>query len=442
MKKINRRKFLKSSGLITLGSLGGLQVGFANTNPKSTAATNSKDLLVYVFLNGGMDGLNMVPPRSGADYTEYSTILRPDLHINNSESLALNGADLFGLHPAATAMADLFNQNKMAIVHATGLNESNRSHFVATALMELGLEGQISSLGSGWLTRYFNSSLNPASALIPALVPSYNTTDAVLGDPDALVMGNPNEFSLNRGFWGWGAEMQMVLGELNENPDTLEKVASNQALLASTVVQTIDWDGYLPGNSAVYPTGRLGDQLKTVAQLYKESPGLEVAYIPYGGWDTHTNQGSGNTGTFADLTLGLSEGLNALYQDLSATHADKFTIIVQSEFGRRAYQNGANSTDHGYGNPMFLIGDSVVGGFHGQFPGLLPNQLFEGQDVSATVDYRDVVSEVLLKRMHNRFLGHIFSGYDNYTELGVIAGTGLTPVFEFDYDRIFKGGFE
>jgi len=307
-------------------------------------------------------------------------------------------------------MANLFNQNKMAIVHATGLVEPNRSHFVATALMELGLQGQISSLGTGWLTRYFASSLNsPANALIPAFVPAYNNTDAVLGDPTALVMGNPNEFSLNQGFWGWEDETQMVLEELNQNPDTIEKVASNQTLLASTVIQGIDWDNYVPGNSAVYPTGNFGNQLETVAQLYKENVGLEVAYVPYGGWDTHTGQGTGTTGVFADLTLSLSEGLNALYQDLSATHADRFTIVVHTEFGRRAYQNGANSTDHGYGNPMFVIGDSVNGGFHGQFPGLLPNQLLSGQDVDATVDYRDVVSEILLKRLQNRFLGYIFT---------------------------------
>ena len=31
---------------------------------------------------------------------------------------------------------------------------------------------------------------------MPSIVPSYNNTDAVLGDPTALVMANPQEFSL------------------------------------------------------------------------------------------------------------------------------------------------------------------------------------------------------------------------------------------------------
>ena len=176
--------------------------------------------------------------------------------------------------------------------------------------------------------------------------------------------------------------------------------------------------------------------------MYKEQVDLEVAYIPTGGWDTHIGQGTGTTGEFANLVQELSDGLLALYQDLNASNAGKFTIIVQSEFGRRAYENDSNGTDHGYGNPMFIIGDNVNPGFYGQFPGLAENELFEESDVNATVDYRDVVSEVLMKRMNNRFLGYIFPNYTGYTELGIINGADHNPVYDFDYDPIFASGFD
>lgn len=442
MKKITRRNFLKNSGLVTLAGLGGLQVGFSN--PFSKGGSNSnKDLLIYIFLDGGMDGLNMIPPRSGADYTQYSSVLRPSLHINSSQSIVLNGSSAFGMHPSAPELASLFNQDKMAIIHATGLVEANRSHFVATAFMEQGIQSQSQAIGTGWLTRYFNSSLTTAEdALIPLLVPSYNNRDAVLGDPTALVMGNPGEFSLSGGFWGWNNEMHNILSEINQSPDTIEKQSSFQTLNASTIIQSIDFENYIPGGGASYPVGYFGDQLRTIAQMHKENVDLEVAYLPYGGWDTHVGQGTGTTGIFAELTQGLSQGLNALYQDLNASHPGQFTIIVQSEFGRRAYQNGDNSTDHGYGNPMFVIGDNVNGGFHGTFPGLAPNQLFEGEDVDVTVDYRDVVSEILIKRMKNRFLGYIFPEYSNYSALGVVNGEELNPVYEFDYDSLFSSGFD
>ena len=442
MKKINRRKFLKGSGLVSVAGLGGMQLGFANQLLKGGSGGSGRDLLVYVFLNGGMDGLNMVPPRSGNDYTQYSTVLRPNLHIPNSMSLALNGQNAFGMHPSATGLATLFNSNKMAIVHATGLLEANRSHFEATRYMELGTQAA-SNLGTGWLTRYFNSSLHtPDDAVMPSIVPSYNNTDAVLGDPTALVMANPQEFSLSDGHWTWGETMQDILTEINATPNTLEQLVTHQVLNASDIIQAIDWDNYTPGNNAQYPVGFFGEQMRTVAQLYKNDIDLEVAYVPTGGWDTHVGQGTGTEGQFADLTDELSAGLYALYQDLTATHNGKFTIIVQSEFGRRAYENSDQSTDHGYGNPMFVIGDNVNGGFYGQFPGLAPNQLFEDGDVEATVDYRDVVSEILLKRQRNRFLGYIFPGFTDHTPLGLINGENTTPIYDVDYDPLFASGFD
>lgn len=441
MKKITRRNFIKTSGLISLAGLGGVQVGFG-TN-RGTTNTN-KDMLVYVFLNGGMDGLNMVPPRTGNDYTQYSQFLRPTLHIPNSgtDSSISIGNGTFGLHPSAPELANLFNQDKMAIIHATGLLESNRSHFVATALMEFGVQTE-NYPNEGWLTRYFNSSLStPDDAEIPTLVPSYNNTDAILGDAAALTMGNPRDFALTRGHWMWEEVMQNALMSVYKFPDHYEELVGLQTLNASQIVKSIDWDNYNPGGGANYPDGFFGDQLKTIAQLYKANHDLEVAYVPYGGWDTHTSQGTGTSGVFSDLTAGLSQGLEALYKDLTATHPGKFTIIVQSEFGRRAYQNGDNSTDHGYGNPMFVIGDNVNGGFHGQFPGLAPNELVREEDVDVTVDYRDVVSEVLIKRMHNRFLGYIFPGYSDYTPLGVVNGLNAGPIYETNFDPIFANGFD
>ena len=443
MKKLNRRQFLKNSGLVTLSGLGGVQVGFGNSVINGAGATNDKDLLVYVFLNGGMDGLNFVPPRSGANYTEYSTVLRPTIHIPNNESLALNGSSTFGLHPLATGMRDLFNQDKMAIVHATGLLEANRSHFVSTRLMELGVQSASSTLGTGWITRYFNSSLTTSDdALIPSVVPTYNNTDAVLGDPSALIMGSANDFSLNLGHWAWVDSMQQTMTEIFDTPANIEDIVAHQTLNASQVIQSIDWDNYVPGNGAQYPDGFFGQQLRTVAQMYKEDVDLEVAYIPTGGWDTHTSQGTGTTGQFANLVQELSDGLYALYQDLNATHGGRFTIVVQSEFGRRSYENDSNGTDHGYGNPMFVIGDNVNGGFYGEYPGLQPGQLFGGDDVAVTVDYRDVVSEILMKRMQNRFLGFIFPAYSGYTPLGIVNGSDLLPVYDFDFDPLFKSDFD
>ena len=447
MKKLNRRNLLKHAGLVSLGAFAGVQVGFGNTVLRGKGV-GSNELLIYVQLNGAMDGLNLVPPRTGANYSEYANVLRPVIHIPNSQSLTLNGVSDFGLHPLATGMQSLFNNNKMAIVHATGLLEANRSHFVSTALMEQGVQSTATSYGTGWITRYFNSSEStPANAVIPSLVPSYSNTDAVLGDASVLVMGDSAAFSLNQGHWAWESAMQDTISQIFANPVNTEDVVAAHTLNASQIVQTIFDDinnPYVPENGAVYPAGYFGEQTKAVARLYKANVDLEVAYIQTGGWDTHVNQGTGITGAFADLVQGLSDGLNALYLDLTASNAGKFTIIVQSEFGRRAYENTDQGTDHGYGNPMFVIGDNVNGGFYGQFPGLTPAELFEGDDVAVTTDYRHVVTEVLMRRMGNRYLGHIFPGYDNYSPLGVVSGVDQIPDYDYNFnaDVVFKSGFE
>ena len=44
---------------------------------------NNRDLLVFIFVRGGLDGLNLVTPfnTSAADRQRYYTTLRPTLHV-------------------------------------------------------------------------------------------------------------------------------------------------------------------------------------------------------------------------------------------------------------------------------------------------------------------------------------------------------------------------
>ena len=78
---------------------------------------------------------------------------------------------------------------------------------------------------------------------------------------------------------------------------------------------------------------------------------------------------------------------------------------------------------------------------HGTFPGLAPEDLYEEDDVAVTTDFRRVLSEILIRRMGNPYLGHVFPGYLNYTPLGVVQGADLAP----DYGEpktIFNSSFE
>ena len=71
-------------------------------------------------------------------------------------------------------------------------------------------------------------------------------------------------------------------------------------------------------------------------------------------------------------------------------------VVTMSEFGRTVKENGNRGTDHGHGNAMLILGGPVKGGkVYGHWPGLEPDQLWEGRDLAITTDFRDVFAEVV-----------------------------------------------
>ena len=90
---------------------------------------------------------------------------------------------------------------------------------------------------------------------------------------------------------------------------------------------------------------------------------------------------------------------------------ENLTIVTMSEFGRRASENGSLGTDHGHGSMMMVLGGNVHGGrVHGEWPGMREGQLIGPGDLAVTTDYRDVLSEILVKRLNNPGNGRDFSG--------------------------------
>ncbi len=177
--------------------------------------------------------------------------------------------------------------------------------------------------------------------------------------------------------------------------------------------------------------------------MIKLDLGLNVATLDLGGWDTHTGQDY----HFSQLVGEISAGLLALYSDLDGAGSENYTqcltVAVMSEFGRRFDENADSGTDHGHGNVMMVMGGNVNGGLHGNWPGLAPGQLFEGVDLEVTTDYRQVLSEILIRRLGNNKLGTVFPGYANYQPLGVVSGPDLEPDYKGGPgSSIFSDGFE
>ncbi|MEM6454965.1 MAG: DUF1501 domain-containing protein [Acidobacteriota bacterium] len=437
-----RRGFMMGCST-AIASMAGARFGsFAFADPLGSF---NDETLVVVFLRGGMDGLNLVPPIGGADRGHYETA-RADLAVpisGASAALPL-GTSPFGLHPSASALHDLYTNGSLAIVQAVGMDVNNRSHFDSMDFIERGTPGD-KTTSTGWLTRHLSSASNlPSEIIMPALSVGNLQTTSLLGERDAVNMEDPGSFNFNSGYGQWRDAQRVAMRNLYGGTTWLHQ-AGLSALDAMDIIELNAPDNYTPANGASYPSGSFGDHMQVVAQMIKLNLGLRVATVDLGGWDTHNGQGNDGGGYFAGIVETLSQGLNALYTDLDGNGAQNYTsrltTVVQSEFGRRLRQNEDDGTDHGHANMMLVMGGSVNGGLHGTWPGLSNDQLYDNADLAVTTDYRQVLSEILIRRMGNNQLGTIFPGYQDYAPINVVQGPDLTPVYGAEiFGDNFEGG--
>ena len=207
-----------------------------------------------------------------------------------------------------------------------------------------------------------------------------------------------------------------VLYQGNQNLD----MQGRETLRIMKDLEKLDPASYISDGSAIhpYPESDFGRGLTQIAMLIKAEVGLETAAIDLGGWDTHFAQGV-QEGLMPRLLEDLSAGLGAFHSDLEE-YMDRITLVVMTEFGRRAYENASLGTDHGHGGLMFLLGGSVAGGqVVSRWPGLEEENLVGPGDLAVTIDYRDILSEILVKRLNNPALDLIFPGYEA-KQVGVI----------------------
>lgn len=367
-----------------------------------------RDTLIVIFLRGGMDGLNVVVPfGEGANYYDK----RPTLAI--PEPGATNGAiDLngfFGLHPALAPLADVYKAGQLGIVHATGLTHPTRSHFDAMEFMERGIPGD-KTTPTGWINRHLAAAAWQNNSPFRAVGMGVIVPSSLAGPVSALALKSIADFHLN-GREDQLAAAQAAIANLYavQTPETeLLRAQARDTFAVIDLLQKLSATEYVPANGATYPDSEFGLALKQTAQLIKADVGLEVSCIDLGGWDTHEEQG-GVEGQMAQLIGEYAAGMAALYADLRDWWPN-VTVVSMSEFGRRAEENASKGTDHGHGNCMFLLGGGVKGGIHTDWPTLAANALDDG-DLAITIDYRDVLAEILTKRVLNPALDQVFPDY-------------------------------
>jgi uncharacterized protein (DUF1501 family) len=408
----SRRAFLKGGGLalITLGFGGGPGFLTRAAHAATTQPFVRRKVLVTIFQRGAMDALAAVAPL-GEEVALAK--LRPTLALGASRTTSdeerlidLDGR--FGLHPALGALAPLYRDGRLAIVHGVGSPDPTRSHFDAQDYMESGTPGRKGTT-SGWLGRVSGLLGHEATPLqsvaltaaLPRSLQGAQPAVAVARLDDLAVKLPGSSGAANTAGAGfeslWTATTQDLLGEAGR--ESFEAVE-----LLEQARRTV------PRSTAKYPRSPLGEALGQIAFLIKANVGLEIGFAESGGWDTHVRQG-GSRGSFAQRARDLGESIAAFWEDLG-TWQDDVVLMTMTEFGRTVAENGSGGTDHGHGSCLMVLGQGVDGGrVLGSVPRLRTEELFEGRDLPVTTDFRAAFAGVAVPWLGLREPSQLFPGW-------------------------------
>ncbi len=360
------------------------------------------DVLVTIFLRGAMDGVHTVAPYADPAYRKQ----RPTLALAEPGKAGgvvdLDG--FFGLHPDLAPLSQLFQDKRLAIVHASGSPDQTLSHFEAMQSMERGVDDG-NSTASGWITRHLTA--NPSNqSPVRAVAIGDVLPKSLQGSLSATAVRSLSEFRLQVPK-EWPSEFRTALGALYAPEADAAQRSGTVILDLLTRLEKLDPATYKAEHAADYPDTGLGQGLKQVAQLIKADVGLEVAALDLGGWDAHVAQVQLMTGLMKEL----GQSMHAFHADLG-DRMSRVTLVAMTEFGRRVHENSGLGTDHGRASAMFLAGGGIKGGkVYGQWPGLATEQLDRDGNLRVTTDFRDILGEVVQRRMRNPRLDQVFPNH-------------------------------
>ncbi|MEM7100449.1 MAG: DUF1501 domain-containing protein [Pseudomonadota bacterium] len=382
---MQRRRLLKAMGSIAAA-------GAVPMSGLSAEKVRHAPILVAVELSGGNDGLNSIVPHGDDAYYTH----RPGIGIRRKDLLPLD--EHFGFNPGMLGLQRLWQDGQLAIVHGCGYEQPSYSHFTSMAYWHTGAPHRGNEYG--WMGRVADAMspsrredmlINVAAAGSLA-VKSRVHTPIVFDDPERfareqfLQAPNPaaqtTTYSGNRGFL---------------------HAVNNSAVASSARIRKAWRDFRTPVDYGIAPL----DLPKVTACIEAGLP-TQLYYVTFrnNAFDTHVQQPA----LHRRLLSYACDGIYGFLADMKRLgHADRVTLMVFSEFGRRVPQNANMGTDHGSANVMFLAGGGVNGGHYGELPSL--TDLVDGDNLAHTTDFRQVYATAIegwLGVPHAQVLGESF----------------------------------
>lgn len=358
-------------------------------------STKKDPVLAVVSLSGGNDGLNTVIPYNNPNYRDY----RPALGIPEDQIVPFTSE--LGFHPAFAPLKKYWDEGKLAVIQGIGYPNGSLSHFRS---MDIWATCEPEILGvEGWLGRLIKA-IDPNGENVltgvnfgrgmPRAMAMEGVAVASVGDLNnyGLLTDIEREDQREEALDLFGRMYAPAIGRGAVN-DFIRRTGI-EAMKGADILTTA------PGkyhSEIEYLLGNIGGYLRDMVQVHNAEFGARVLFTtaPYNIFDTHANQAVGHSNLLRDVAVNVDSFMSDMRQlDIS----DNVTMLLYSEFGRRAMDNGSG-TDHGTGGVAFVIGENVKGGLYGEYPSLERNKLEDGGNLLHNIDFRSAYTTVLERWM-------------------------------------------
>lgn len=388
--KLSRRRFLKTSAVVSATTLSASTFASTLLSDKSTRATdNTNKALVCIFLFGGNDAYNMIVPTPGSDaYQDYQAA-RPKMGLDNSQLTPLsltttNGVPL-SINNKMSSLLPLFALGNATVIINSGqliepttrddisnyrvkLPQFLMAHNQQQDLWQLGTE----NLGHtyGWAGRMMEI-LGATGSLSPLI--SINQGQKLLRYKKAqqtvvnsagsgIYAGWKDEERLDGYFAHFTQRQYNNIYMRNYASAMSHNVSENEAIKAILAKHP---------SHHTYPKSDLADQLQMVSRLIKARDDMhqqqQVFFVGLEGFDTHKDQQN----IHPKLLQQVNDALTVFNADMIDSNLnDQVTCVTMSDFGRRLQAN-ASGTDHGWAGHQIVTGGAVRGNaVYGEWPKL------------------------------------------------------------------------
>ena len=363
--ELSRREFVQMTG----ASLALLSFPMRSVFAVEATKQTVKPKIVWLLLRGAQDSLHTIVPSLDPQYK----VLRPKLSTSFKGPL-LPLEKGFSLHPSLMNLHTWYQNKELLPIVAVSSGYDRRAHFDGQDFLESG-KNEIDH-DSGWLARAIDVKNKRAIAVSRSTPISLRSSDQVnTWYPSNLKHSDDDIYA------------------------SLAKLYQYEPLLKDSLDSGMEVRGLLGDKSKKKRQGKFIDLTKACAKLMVDDQGVDCAMLELGGWDTHNNQSNRLVNKLSELDNGLAELKIGLGDEWHNT-----VVIIGTEFGRTAKENGTGGTDHGTGSALFLAGGAVAGGkVQGVWPGLKDADLFEGRDLKPTTNSFSWIGNVLSQ--HWQFTG-------------------------------------